>query len=465
MSAVRYEVVEKSFGGFKALHGLDLSLPDRTFLALLGPSGCGKTTALRLLAGLETPTSGRLLIGDRDVTRLQPRDRDIAMVFQTYALYPHMTIAENIGYPLRIRKVGPEACKKKIAEVAAALEIDHLLDRYPRQLSGGQRQRVALARAIVRDPAAFLMDEPLSNLDARLRLTMRGEIKRLCLRLNATTLYVTHDQAEALTMADLVAVMHKGEMQQLAPPAEIYDRPAPVRRRNQQPSCGLRIEQQRPHFLRNSVVVLHQALGKIPVVVESAGNVSGANALQRSLEQRNASGRNSDRHIRRQHHFARMSNQTESGHVGHGMHLEIAARDHLSSPLVQRSHRPHRSVNPCCLGFAFLDRGRNHARADCLSEQQRIPRLGAGIGQNFFRMHDVPVTEYPNLVSSSRMLCPPITVHPASIIFDNPPARMRSRISRSAFSGKHTRASEVSGFPPMAYTSLSALVAAICPNV
>jgi multiple sugar transport system ATP-binding protein len=226
VSAVRYEVVEKSFGGFKALHGLDLSLPDRTFLALLGPSGCGKTTALRLLAGLETPTSGRLLIGDRDVTRLQPRDRDIAMVFQTYALYPHMTIAENIGYPLRIRKIGPEACKKKIAEVAAALEIDHLLDRYPRQLSGGQRQRVALARAIVRDPAAFLMDEPLSNLDARLRLTMRGEIKRLCLRLNATTLYVTHDQAEALTMADLVAVMHKGELQQLAPPAEIYDRPA-----------------------------------------------------------------------------------------------------------------------------------------------------------------------------------------------------------------------------------------------
>jgi len=226
MSAVQFQVVDKAFGVFKALRGLELALPDRTFLALLGPSGCGKTTALRLLAGLETPTAGRILIGDRDVTRLQPRDRDIAMVFQTYALYPHMTISDNIAYPLRIRKISSEACKQKVAEVSAALEIDHLLDRYPRQLSGGQRQRVALARAIVRDPAAFLMDEPLSNLDARLRLTMRGEIKRLCKGLNATTLYVTHDQAEALTMADLVAVMHKGELQQIAPPNQIYDRPA-----------------------------------------------------------------------------------------------------------------------------------------------------------------------------------------------------------------------------------------------
>ena len=226
MSAVQFQVVDKAFGVFKALRGLELALPDRTFLALLGPSGCGKTTTLRLLAGLETPTAGRILIGDRDVTRLQPRDRDIAMVFQTYALYPHMTISDNIAYPLRIRKISSEACKQKVAEVSAALEIDHLLDRYPRQLSGGQRQRVALARAIVRDPAAFLMDEPLSNLDARLRLTMRGEIKRLCKGLNATTLYVTHDQAEALTMADLVAVMHKGELQQIAPPNQIYDRPA-----------------------------------------------------------------------------------------------------------------------------------------------------------------------------------------------------------------------------------------------
>jgi len=226
MSGVRYEGIEKRFEAFTALHALDLDIPDRTFLALLGPSGCGKTTALRILAGLELPTAGKVLIGERDVTRLQPRDRDVAMVFQSYALYPHMTIAENIGYPLWIRKVDAAERAKKISEVAQALEIDQLLSRHPKQLSGGQRQRVALARAIVRDPAAFLMDEPLSNLDARLRLSMRGEIKRLCHRLGATTLYVTHDQAEALTMADLVAVMRQGELQQIAPPHEIYDRPA-----------------------------------------------------------------------------------------------------------------------------------------------------------------------------------------------------------------------------------------------
>ena len=226
MSAVRYEGVEKRFGAVVALRALDLDVPDRSFLALLGPSGCGKTTALRILAGLEGPTAGRVLIGERDVTRLQPRDRDVAMVFQSYALYPHMTVRENIGYPLRIRKVAPAEQARMVTEVAAALEVDGLLERRPRELSGGQRQRIALARAIVRDPAAFLMDEPLSNLDARLRLTMRGEIKRLCHRLGATTLYVTHDQAEALTMADLVAVLREGELQQVAPPNEIYERPA-----------------------------------------------------------------------------------------------------------------------------------------------------------------------------------------------------------------------------------------------
>jgi multiple sugar transport system ATP-binding protein len=226
MSGVRYQGIEKRFEAFTALHALNLEVPDRSFLALLGPSGCGKTTALRILAGLETPTAGKVIIGDRDVTRLQPRDRDVAMVFQSYALYPHMTIAENIGYPLWIRKVDAVERAKKIAEVAAALEIDPLLERHPRQLSGGQRQRVALARAIVRDPAAFLMDEPLSNLDARLRLSMRGEIKRLCHRLGATTIYVTHDQAEALTMADMVAVMRQGELQQLAPPSDVYECPA-----------------------------------------------------------------------------------------------------------------------------------------------------------------------------------------------------------------------------------------------
>jgi multiple sugar transport system ATP-binding protein len=181
---------------------------------------------LRILAGLELPSAGRVLIDGRDVTRLQPRDRDVAMVFQSYALYPQMTVSENIAYPLRIRAVAPAEQMRQVREVAVALEIDHLLNRRPRQLSGGQRQRVALARAIVRHPAAFLMDEPLSNLDARLRATMRGEIKRLCHRLGATTLYVTHDQAEALTMADLIAVLSDGRLQQVASPDEIYDRPA-----------------------------------------------------------------------------------------------------------------------------------------------------------------------------------------------------------------------------------------------
>ena len=174
MSAVSYQGVRKTFDTFTALHSLDLKVPDRSFMALLGPSGCGKTTALRILAGLDMPTKGRVLIGERDVTQLQPRDRDVAMVFQSYALYPHKTVRDNIGYPLWIRKVSGGDIAAKVSEVSTILEIEHLLDRRPRQLSGGQRQRVALARAIVRDPAAFLMDEPLSNLDARLRLSMRG---------------------------------------------------------------------------------------------------------------------------------------------------------------------------------------------------------------------------------------------------------------------------------------------------
>ncbi len=226
MSAVRFAGVSKRFGDVEALRGLDLDVPDGVFLALLGPSGCGKTTALRILAGLETPTTGQVVIGDRDVTGVQPRDRDIAMVFQSYALYPHMTVAENIAYPLKARGVGKKEREAAAARVAESLEVSHLLTRRPRALSGGQRQRIALARAIVREPVVFLMDEPLSNLDAKLRTTMRGEIKRLQVRLATTTLYVTHDQAEAMTMADLVAVMRDGELQQLAPPTELYDRPA-----------------------------------------------------------------------------------------------------------------------------------------------------------------------------------------------------------------------------------------------
>ena len=223
---LRYEQVCKRFGSSDALIDLNLHAPDGCFLAMLGPSGCGKTTALRLLAGLEEPTSGRMFIGSRDVTTLQPRERDIAMVFQSYALYPHKTVAQNIEYPLRIRGLSPAGRRERIEQVARMLNIDAYLERYPRQLSGGQRQRVALARAIVRQPQAFLMDEPLSNLDAQLRFQMRGELKRLQKSLAVTTVYVTHDQLEAMTMADLIAVMSAGRLQQLASPAEIYARPA-----------------------------------------------------------------------------------------------------------------------------------------------------------------------------------------------------------------------------------------------
>jgi len=222
---VRYRQVTKSFGSHVALAPLDLHVADGAFLALLGPSGCGKTTALRLLAGLERPTSGHIFIGERDVTFVPTKDRDIAMVFQSYALYPHLKVADNIAYPLRVRKVDPAERARQVRKVAEVLGLEDFLERRPAQLSGGQRQRVALARAIIRRPQAFLMDEPLSNLDAQLRLQMRIEIKRLQRELAATTLYVTHDQVEAMTMADMVAVMHKGRLQQLAPPAELYSRP------------------------------------------------------------------------------------------------------------------------------------------------------------------------------------------------------------------------------------------------
>ena len=223
---VRYQGVGKVFSGVPALVDLDLEVPDGKFLALLGPSGCGKTTALRILAGLEEPTSGHVFIGPDDVTKLQPRDRDVAMVFQSYALYPHKSVAENIAYPLRVRKIDKKERELRVGKVAELLSITPLLGRMPRQLSGGQRQRVALARAIVREPRAFLMDEPLSNLDAQLRLQMRIEIKRLQRELATTTLYVTHDQVEAMTMADMVAVMHEGRLQQLAAPADLYAHPA-----------------------------------------------------------------------------------------------------------------------------------------------------------------------------------------------------------------------------------------------
>lgn len=223
---IRFQNVSKRYGEVAVVDSLSLEVADGEFVVLLGPSGCGKTTTLRMLAGLESVTSGDLYIGDERINDVPTQRRDLAMVFQSYALYPHMTIAENIAYPLRVRKLPQDERRNRVARVAKLLEIESLLERKPRQLSGGERQRVALARAIVREPRAYLMDEPLSNLDARLRMQMRGELKRLQHQLGTTTIYVTHDQAEAMTLASRVAVMKKGRLQQFDTPLNIYNNPA-----------------------------------------------------------------------------------------------------------------------------------------------------------------------------------------------------------------------------------------------
>jgi multiple sugar transport system ATP-binding protein len=224
--SIQFKNVTKSFGDTRVVDDLSLEIDNGEFVVLLGPSGCGKTTTLRMLAGLESATSGDICIDGERINDVQTQHRDLAMVFQSYALYPHMTIAENIGYPLRVRKIDKPERTKRVSAVARMLEIESLLDRKPRQLSGGERQRVALARAIVREPRAYLMDEPLSNLDARLRVQMRGELKRLQHQLGTTTIYVTHDQAEAMTLASRVAVMKRGRLQQFDTPLNIYNRPA-----------------------------------------------------------------------------------------------------------------------------------------------------------------------------------------------------------------------------------------------
>src|SRR5579872_5338841 len=226
MSSVHIRDVRKSFGGFEVLHGVTIPIEDGAFVVLVGPSGCGKSTLLRMLAGLENITSGTISIGDRVVNNIQPKERDIAMVFQNYALYPHMTVADNMGFSLKLRGANAGDIKKGVARAAEILDLTKLLDRYPRQLSGGQRQRVAMGRAIVRDPQVFLFDEPLSNLDAKLRVQMRTEIKELHQRLKTTTVYVTHDQVEAMTMADKIVVMHDGIVEQIGAPLDLYDRPA-----------------------------------------------------------------------------------------------------------------------------------------------------------------------------------------------------------------------------------------------
>jgi multiple sugar transport system ATP-binding protein len=223
---VRFDGVQKAFGSAFAVRGLDLDIRGGEFLSLLGPSGCGKTTTLRMLAGLEFPTAGTISIGGRVVNAVPPGERDIAMVFQSYALYPHMTVAENIAYPLRKRGVARPEREERVKRVAEMLQLGALLPRKPRQLSGGQQQRVALGRALVRDPRVFLLDEPLSNLDAKLRHHMRAELIELHRRLGRTFVYVTHDQLEAMTMSSRIAVMHEGVLQQLGTPTEVYGRPA-----------------------------------------------------------------------------------------------------------------------------------------------------------------------------------------------------------------------------------------------
>src|SRR5687767_8744179 len=228
MAEVILKDVSKRYGDVSVIEVLNLKVEDREFLVLVGPSGCGKSTALRMIAGLEEITAGSILIGGRVVNDLPPKDRDIAMVFQSYALYPHMSVRENLEFGLRIRKTARAEIESRVMSAAKILGIEHLLDRKPKQLSGGQRQRVAVARAIVRDPKVFLFDEPLSNLDAKLRVQMRAEITRLQQRLETTCVYVTHDQVEAMTMDHRMAVMKEGKIQQVGTPLEVYDKPANV---------------------------------------------------------------------------------------------------------------------------------------------------------------------------------------------------------------------------------------------
>src|SRR6478752_174308 len=223
MATLELHGLRKSFGLIDVLHGVDLALADGEMLVIVGASGCGKSTLLRLVAGLERPTAGQVILGGRDVTNLDPSERDIAMVFQNYALYPHMSVFDNMAYGLRIRGLGRDDIRQRVDEAAGLLGLGALLERKPRQLSGGQRQRVAMGRAIVRHPKAFLFDEPLSNLDAKLRLQMRAEIRRLQRRLGVTSLYVTHDQIEAMTMADRVVVMRDGVIEQEGRPLDLYD--------------------------------------------------------------------------------------------------------------------------------------------------------------------------------------------------------------------------------------------------
>jgi sn-glycerol 3-phosphate transport system ATP-binding protein len=228
MTEIQLKALSKSYGGTKVLHHIDGEIQDSEFIVIVGPSGCGKSTLLRMVAGLESVSSGEIFIGNRVVNGLEPADRDIAMVFQNYALYPHMSVAENMSYGLKIRKLPKDEIRRRVEEAADILEIREYLDRRPRQLSGGQRQRVAMGRAIVREPSVFLFDEPLSNLDAKLRVQMRLEIRKLQKNLGVTAIYVTHDQVEAMTLGDRLMVLNDGYVEQFGTPIELYENPASI---------------------------------------------------------------------------------------------------------------------------------------------------------------------------------------------------------------------------------------------
>jgi multiple sugar transport system ATP-binding protein len=276
MAGIRIENVRKSYGALTVVKDFSLDIADGEFVVLVGPSGCGKSTMLKILAGLEPASSGRVLIGGRDVTDLAPGDRDIAMVFQNYALYPHLTVRKNIGFGLKMRRMPAAEIERRVQDAAEILAIEHLLDRRPKALSGGQRQRVALGRAIVREPQAFLMDEPLSNLDAKLRVQMRAEIGALHQRLGVTTIYVTHDQIEAMTMADRIVIMQDGEIQQIADPDTMFARPANLFVANFIGSPGMNILKVVPSLEGSAAVA--RVFGRdvqLPVTSDRVGAMAG----------------------------------------------------------------------------------------------------------------------------------------------------------------------------------------------
>jgi multiple sugar transport system ATP-binding protein len=281
MAEIELRRVVKRYGTQPVVRDLSLKIGDGEFLVLVGASGCGKSTTLRMIAGLESADAGDLLIGQRRVNDVPPRDRDLAMVFQSYALYPHLTVADNIGFSLELRGVPRDQLRARVLQAAASLQLETLLDRKPKALSGGQRQRVALARAIVREPQAFLMDEPLSNLDAKLRAETRVELKRLHQRLGTTTVYVTHDQTEAMTMGDRIAVMQHGEVAQLATPREVYEAPANLFVAGFIGSPGMNVLRGRLEVQSGGVVFQlgEQALRLDGVAVESVATLIGGEAL------------------------------------------------------------------------------------------------------------------------------------------------------------------------------------------